>query len=361
MPVLVPAVILAGGGVARAASPSVSLCVASTPNTAVTSASSTGTCASGSTAVALPASSAEQQTLLSILPHITFNQSGVDGKPTVQFSGVNVQVVSGSGSTGGTVNGEGNLIVGYAENVHGYAQSGSNDLIVGTENGWSGWGEIVGGDSNQASGSGALTAGSGNQASGASSTVFGDDNTATATAADSSVAGGEDNTASGFNSSVAGGESNNATGENAAVSGGVFGNASGENTTVTGGEDKTASIEFSSAGGDDPSALDLNASNWTNAGYGAGTPEYYTDASGLVHLQGAVTQTSASSVDGSDPYLIGTLDPSSSPSRSVYTIVHTLGGTYADLVINPQGQIFMISSSNTNAGFLSLEGITFRP
>src|SRR2546427_4427760 len=46
----------------------------------------------------------------------TFVSSGVGGKPTVRFSGVNVQIVSGSGSTSGAVNGEGNLIIGYAEN-----------------------------------------------------------------------------------------------------------------------------------------------------------------------------------------------------------------------------------------------------
>src|SRR5438105_7935709 len=42
----------------------------------------------------------------------TFVASGVGGKPTVQFSGVNVQVVDGSGSTS-TINGTGNLVLGY--------------------------------------------------------------------------------------------------------------------------------------------------------------------------------------------------------------------------------------------------------
>src|SRR5205807_5361095 len=46
----------------------------------------------------------------------TFVPSGVGGKPTVQFAAVNVQIVSGSGSTTGAVNGLGNLAIGYAEN-----------------------------------------------------------------------------------------------------------------------------------------------------------------------------------------------------------------------------------------------------
>ena len=77
-------------------------------------------CGSGSTAVLAP----------------TYVSSGVDGKPTVEFSTVNVQVVSGSGSTSKTpTNGVGNLIVGYAEDPGKLAQSGSNDLVVGSGNG----------------------------------------------------------------------------------------------------------------------------------------------------------------------------------------------------------------------------------
>src|ERR1700730_9641622 len=44
----------------------------------------------------------------------TFVSSGVGGKPTVQFANVNVQIVSGSGSTT-SGNGTGNLILGYDE------------------------------------------------------------------------------------------------------------------------------------------------------------------------------------------------------------------------------------------------------
>src|ERR1700733_14711988 len=40
----------------------------------------------------------------------TYVASGVGGKPTVEFSAVNVQIVSGSGSTSATVNGRGNLV-----------------------------------------------------------------------------------------------------------------------------------------------------------------------------------------------------------------------------------------------------------
>jgi hypothetical protein len=80
--------------------------------------------------------------------------SGVGGKPTVEFSAVNVQIVSGLGSTdgGGSVNGKGNLVVGYAENPGSLARTGSNNLIVGADNGWEGFGSIVGGFGNDAIG-----------------------------------------------------------------------------------------------------------------------------------------------------------------------------------------------------------------
>jgi hypothetical protein len=41
----------------------------------------------------------ELETLNKILPHLSYLERGVGGKPTVQFSGVNVQVVSGAGKT----------------------------------------------------------------------------------------------------------------------------------------------------------------------------------------------------------------------------------------------------------------------
>jgi hypothetical protein len=77
-------------------------------------------------------SSSEVETLKAILPFIKFVSSGVGGKPTVQFSGVNVQVVNGLGKTE-TTNGAGNLVVGYDETANKQEQTGSHDLILGSE------------------------------------------------------------------------------------------------------------------------------------------------------------------------------------------------------------------------------------
>lgn len=68
--------------------------------------------------------------------------AGVDGKATVQFSGVNVQIIDGSGSTS-TVNGTGNLVLGYDDTLG--TQTGSHDLILGENQSYTSYGEIVGG------------------------------------------------------------------------------------------------------------------------------------------------------------------------------------------------------------------------
>ena len=151
----------------------------------------------------------------------TYVSSGVGGKPTAQFSSVNVQIVSGTGATDGTVNGEGNLVVGYAENTKSFPQTGSNDLIVGSNNGWSSFGQLVGGTGNNASGSSSAAFGTLNTATGANSFVAGHSNKATGIA--SAVGGGSGNQAAGTESSVTGGEFNLAFGPFSSISGGCQG------------------------------------------------------------------------------------------------------------------------------------------
>jgi hypothetical protein len=110
--------------------------------------------------------------------------------------------------------------------------------------------------------------------------------------------------------------------------------------------------------------IGLNALNWSaSAGFGSAGPGWYKEVGlvdpDVVHLQGAVKQTSAI---GSEANLIGTLPPAASPNRVVYTIVHTFNGTYADIAINPNGQIILIDPrppAIKDYSFVSLEGITY--
>jgi hypothetical protein len=356
LPVIVTTAGLSGGVVAHAAS--VSLCVPSAPNKAVTSASKTGSCATGSTVVALPASTTDQQTLLSILPHVSFQASGVGGKPTIQFSGVNLQVVNGSGSET-TLNGEGNLVIGYDPIP--VTQTGSHNLVMGTEGqSYTSYGGLLGGLNNRITAPEAsVTGGEANRATGRNSWVGGGAENE-ASGVGSAVSGGDQNGATGPESSIFGGDLNLASGAESAVAGGLANTASGFLSTAAGVEN-TASGEASSAGGSLRENVPLNSNNWSTPGCcDSRSAEWYTDSSGIVHLEGAVTQTNPNSVGGSNPNQIGTLPAEAAPPQTVFTIVHTDGGTYADLAINPQGQIFMLPSSNTNPAFLSLEGITYR-
>src|SRR5262249_17051572 len=141
--VLLAAAFLMMASGALAAS-SVSLCVSSKQGVPVTS----GECPANTknvtyTPVVLPSEPAAQQTLISILPYLSFAPEGVGGKPTIQVTGANLQIVSGSGKTNGPVNGAGNLIIGYDDvaecptetefcNQPLPPQTGSHNLVLGT-------------------------------------------------------------------------------------------------------------------------------------------------------------------------------------------------------------------------------------
>jgi len=147
------------------------------------------------------------------------------GKDTLRFSGMNVQVVNGTGSTY-EHDGTGNLIIGYNELRNPRAgetcdstpedcnrRDGSHNLVVGYRNNYSQHGGIVVGLENEISG------------------PF------------SSVSGGWFNLASGGLSSVSGGDHNTASGNRSSVSGGVANTASGLNSAVGGGFNKNAGFE----------------------------------------------------------------------------------------------------------------------
>lgn len=119
-----------------------------------------------------------------------------DNGMVVRFTGVNVQIVSGSGATDGPVNGLGNLIVGYdeqrdADNERPLAvRTGSHNLVVGPAHEYTGFGGLVSGIDNVIAG------------------------------AHATVVGGRTNRAGGFATAVLGGECNGASGDLATAVGG---------------------------------------------------------------------------------------------------------------------------------------------
>lgn len=183
--------------------------------------------------LALPKEESEQQTLLSILPHIKYIASGVGGKPTIEFSGVNVQIVSASpGMHENELNGAGNLVVGYDESAG--TQTGSNNLVLGGEQSFTSYGGIVGGDHNSVSGPFSDAFGHLNTAAGAYSSVGGGQGSDAASES-ASVGGGVDNIAHGSFASVTGGLKNIAEGEGASISGGYENYTTGATDSISGG------------------------------------------------------------------------------------------------------------------------------
>jgi hypothetical protein len=140
------------------------------------------------------------------------------------ITGANLHIRSGSGSTSGTINGLGNLTVGYNElrvfddNI----RTGSHNLIVGTNHNYSSYGGIVFGNGNTISGSYAsVSGGLYNTASGGNASVSGGFNNQ-ANAPYSSVSGGDGNNASGTGSSISGGAYHTVTGWADWAAGGLF-------------------------------------------------------------------------------------------------------------------------------------------
>ena len=199
----------------------------------------------------------------------------LNGVQTVTLSGVNFQVINGRGLTE-SVNGAGNIIIGYDEanrltdqsycsldrNAAGTLiedgtaciaaggvfgpvhKSGSHNLIVGSQNNYASAGAIVAG---KHSTSNALYAsvlgGVRNRAGNFLATVVGgQENVALGNS--STVAGGNFNTTRGQHATVSGGQRNLASGGASAIAGGSQNVASGIASSITGGTENIAAGIF---------------------------------------------------------------------------------------------------------------------
>jgi hypothetical protein len=220
--------------------------------------------ATAATVTALQDQVAVLQSQVDQLRELFANVTRPDGN-TIRFSDVNVQIVNATGSTAGTPNGLGNLIVGYNEpRSTGSDKSGSHNLIVGEYHNYSSYSGLVVGNFNAISEAGAsVTGGTINTASGLYASVSGGyNNTASgmnssvsagsnniASENSSGVSGGHDNTARSIYSSVSAGSYNTASGPTSSVSAGYYNTASGINSSASGGRDNIASLDYASVSG----------------------------------------------------------------------------------------------------------------
>lgn len=179
----------------------------------------------------------QSQVIPNLAGYVTMDIS-TPTRPVLRVAGANLQVVNGLGTTS-TVNGLGNVIVGYDEARSGGVQSctlgeyidqptctgnggtwalsyktGSHNLVVGEQHNYSRDGGFLAGRANTANGHSA------------------------------SVSGGTLNAASADAASVSGGNQNHATSTDASVGGGQLNVASGAFSAVSGGANRTAATTF---------------------------------------------------------------------------------------------------------------------
>ena len=245
----------------------------------------------------------------------TYVSSGVGGKPTVQFTGVNVQVVNGTG-TETIVNGTGNLILGYDEKPG--TQTGSHNLLLGgTSNSYTSYGGFLGGFGNKISEPYAsILGGAANTASGYTSTITGGYSNKTSTGY-STISGGCSNiTGTGtptVNSlctnvasyphaftSVPGGTGNQAEVTDASVSGGAYNLANDLYTSISGGCDNlagttgtvkaepcnTSGAQFASISGGEDNKATASSASVSGGGYNTASGEGSSVSAGSGNIAG---------------------------------------------------------------------------
>jgi hypothetical protein len=172
----------------------------------------------------------------------------VEGDSLV-LTGMNLRIVNGTGSTGGTTNGKGNLVLGYDETNSGDSRTGSHNLVIGRFHTYTGYGAIVAGEDNSVRGKGSsVLGGTRSRSIGDLAVVvggYGHDARGEA----SVVAGGEENQTEGRYCAVAGGIANGCSGRGAVVSGGAQNSSSATAGTVSGGRLRGMITNFGWQGG----------------------------------------------------------------------------------------------------------------
>lgn len=184
------------------------------------------------------------QAHLDILDLFTLEDVDRCGTPrkTLVLEGVNLQIVNGQGTTD-TLNGLGNLIVGYNEAplVGSCDDSGSHNIVGGVQNSYSSFGGLVVGVSNNITNTfSSILGGTLNTSNGARGVIVGGANNVVSwIGIHNVVVGGSDNVTSGDHSVIVGGDHNSTAGTSGVVVGGEWNETLAPYSVVTGGWSNT--------------------------------------------------------------------------------------------------------------------------
>jgi hypothetical protein len=151
--------LIAAAAVAVTAAPAgaaTALCVPKTAGqTAFSGGDNPSVYCDGAKTMLMPDSVGDQQKLIDLLPYITFKASGVGKKPTLLFTGMNIQIIKKEWPGYGNTDGTGNLIIGDSgmkysdQSVNDWRYSGSENLIMGSANEWRGRASLIVGEGNK--------------------------------------------------------------------------------------------------------------------------------------------------------------------------------------------------------------------
>lgn len=197
----------------------------------------------------------------------------------VQFNGANVAIRNGLGNTSWN-NGLGNLWLGYNEvNLQSPPpQTGSHNIMLGSNNSFPGNSNLIIGQSNQAVGFEGIVHGTNNSNSGGRSCIVGGNNSLV-TGEMNVVVGGQQNVGDGSSSVVVGGLLNETFEFNAVAMGGYDNVAAGLNSTVVGGHSHLALGHRTSIFGGAHNATHVDAQSDGSAVFGG---QYNTVIDGIV-------------------------------------------------------------------------------
>jgi hypothetical protein len=284
------------------------LCVPATAGAAVTSGGGSGTCATGSTAVQMPSSATDQQTLISVLPYLSFNAAGIGGKPTIVVRGANLRMMRATTSTSTTTgDGTGNIVLGGPS--WNYTDASA---ITGSEN---------------------LISGFAHRVSGNNDIVVGQQNTVQASA--DLVGGALNTTVPGGDSSALFGYSNKISGLASALLGGGYNTVSGRYSTLDGGSNRTMAQSF--GGGEDVQQVTY-AGDGTIRSRSRSDIQVYHSSTGAnwIYDPGAKLKTcsvTATPGDATDPNLVARRVYDQSYDEWAY-IATSSGGVAKDATVN---------------------------
>ena len=182
----------------------------------------------------------EMGELLLLVPYVEVDADTND----IRVVGANLHLQNGAGSSA-SVNGLGNLVIGYNETDGNQTRTGSHNVVVGPFHGYSSFnGMVVGNASNISAPQAVVVGGYGHTASGENAAVFGGVS-GLASGFGSTAVGAHGSTATGWFSHVVGGYNSTSTAEYSSAVGGVYTNATGYGSMAVAGFGTTATGTYS--------------------------------------------------------------------------------------------------------------------